>query len=69
MWMAHPKEQAEGDPEGSMVLPNISTIPNYNVWFSKGPIGASQRTLLSHPIDEGFPGALVIKNLLPMQEM
>ena len=30
--MAHPKEQAEGDPEGSMVLPNISTIPNYSLF-------------------------------------
>lgn len=32
MWKAHPKEQAEGDPEGSMVLPNISTIANYNLF-------------------------------------
>ena len=62
--MARPKEQAEGDPEGSMVLQNISIIPNYNPSdFLKEPIGASHRTPLSHPNHEGFPGALVIKNL------
>ena len=64
MWMARPKEQAEGDSEGSMVLWNISIIPNCNPSdFLKEPIGASHRTLLSHPNDEGFPGTLVIKNL------
>lgn len=48
--MARPKEQAEGDPEGSMVLRNISTIPNYNLSdFLEELIGASHRTLLSHP--------------------
>lgn len=58
MWMVRPKEQAEGDPEGSMVLRNSSTIPNYNLSdFLEEPIGASHRTLLSHPNDEGFPGA------------
>lgn len=30
MWMALHKEHAESDPEGSVVLPNISSIPNYS---------------------------------------
>lgn len=30
MWIALHKEHVESDPEGSTVLPNITSIPNYN---------------------------------------
>ena len=47
-----------------MVLRNSSTIPNYNLSdFLEEPIGASHRTLLSHPNDEGFPGGARGKEL------
>lgn len=48
MWVALHKEQTESDPEGSMALPNITTIPNYNLFdFLKEGAGAPHRTPLS----------------------
>ena len=45
--MAPHKEHAESDPEASTVLPNSTSIPNYNLFdFLKEATSASHRTLI-----------------------
>lgn len=47
MWMAVHRERAESDPESSAVLPNTSSIPNYNpLGFLEAATRASRRILI-----------------------